>query len=500
MRPLRALWLALLGPALGAAADGPYELISIPPDDARTVAAELVDLDGDARSDLLRFAFSGVPPDERRRIHVHLQGDAGLPASPSFSAALPPGAAAYDLGDVLPGGGIELVLLQPDGVSIVSLAAPDAPRRRLQLDGATIGAAVDEQGLPRTRLVRPRLGGARPRLLVPLLRQLALLEPDGRELARLEISPHARIWAPEPGAPLAMGSDLHLMLRAPHVSIADVDGDARVDVITLGRHEARVFLARESGFRARPDRVLPLRRVSERDHVRGTGVVRGDARDVDGDGRADLLLSYASGNLSDAHTRTELFLGGPDGWQLDAPDASFTSAAQWSMEQLLDVDGDGRLELVRVGIPVSVLELAEMLITRAADVHVIVHRASAGGVLDPEPWLRRKLGVPISFETGSTRGFMPTFGLDLDGDGRRDLLGSGAGDAIEIRPLRADGRLGRVVRQELPTAGVLRHGDLDGDGLPDLLIFDPRDPAAAVRIARRRGDRPELRPRDPADQ
>src|SRR5207244_10641802 len=39
----------------------------------RVVAAELVDLDGDARADLFCTRIDGMPPDERRTVHVFYQ-------------------------------------------------------------------------------------------------------------------------------------------------------------------------------------------------------------------------------------------------------------------------------------------------------------------------------------------------------------------------------------------------------------------------------------------
>ncbi len=36
----------------------------------------------------------------------------------------------------------------------------------------------------------------------------------------------------------------------------------------------------------------------------------------------------------------------------------------------------------------------------------------------------------------------------------------------------------------------LQVGDLEGDGLDDLLIFDPRTPGASLRVARNRGRLP----------
>ena len=39
----------------------------------------------------------------------------------------------------------------------------------------------------------------------------------------------------------------------------------------------------------------------------------------------------------------------------------------------------------------------------------------------------------------------------------------------------------------MPTAGIVRFADYDGDGLPDFLIFDPHNFDVPVRVGRNRG-------------
>jgi hypothetical protein len=472
-----------------AAADPAFELRELPADGLRSVAAEIADLDGDGAADLLRVGFADIPPRERRVLRVHLQrAEGGLPERSSFELPLPADAAAYDLADVMPAPGEELILLQPDGLLVVSLASVDAPRWRLPVaGGGTLAAGSDELGLDRLRIAS-RAFGPEPWLLVPLLRECVALSPDGRELARWEIGARANYYLARRPGPLAMGSDLQLRLDTPRIDQGDVDGDGRTDVVAIGRYELRVFLRRADGSFARaPDRVLRPPLVSERDHLRGSGAVRGEVRDLDRDGRADLVLSVVAGGLLDAHTRTSTYMNRDGGWKLEAPDGVFESDAAWTFEELLDLDGDGRTELVRTHVPFGVLALIEVLVTGALDADVSVHRLEPGGGFGKQPWLQRELELPVSFETGRMLGFVPTARLDLNGDGRRDLLTSGAGERLDVW-LGGPGKYRkRHARQPLRSTGRLVSGDLDADGLPDLVLYDPRDPAAPLCIARNLG-------------
>ena len=99
--------------------------------------------------------------------------------------------------------------------------------------------------------------------------------------------------------------------------------------------------------------------------------------------------------------------------------------------------------------------------------------------------------LPFSFETFRLKGFIPTAHVDLNGDGLPDFVSSGGGDAIEIHVGGGEKPFAtRSCRQEFSTDGVIRFGDLDGDDLPDFVIFDPYNFDVSIRMGRNRGTLP----------
>lgn len=490
-------WLALaLVLAAGAArADEPAFDVQELPVRGRTVAAGLADLDGDGRADLLAVNYRGVPPDERREIHVRYQrADGGFGLAAEAVLPLPPDAAAYDLEPVADGGPAELLLLRRDRLTRLSLAGRVARWRDVELGGPTLAIAPDERGLDRMLLLRRGIARG-PHFTVPGLGELFVLRTSGAEVARLRLGARANYFIPPRPGPLVGENELEVYVDLPRVELGDVDGDGLLDVVALQRHAVEVFRQRAGGeLPPVPDRTLPLRRLSARDHVRGSGSVRATVADLDGDGRADLLLTHAAEGLLDARSETTVHLNRDGEWRLAEPDQRFVTEGGFATEELVDLDGDGRLELVSVHIPLSVLELAEILITRSVDVHVEIRERAANGAGGPfaeKPSFERKLSIPFSFETFRPRGFVGNLGADWNGDGRRDLLLSGDGEAVEIylgdarRPFER-----RAVRQRLDTGGRVRVGDLEGDGLPDAVLFDPRRPDVPIRVLHNRGRLP----------
>ncbi len=491
------LGAALALAAAGAGADEPFAVqrIALP---ERVVQAELADLDGDGRGDLLCIGLSGLPPGDRRSLHVFFQrADGALPAEPDWSGELPAGAGAYDLAEVDAHPGAELILLRRDRLTLLSWPGRLHARRDLPTGPEpTLALVADERGIDRLALARDGLGDGL-RLVVPGLGWTTLLAPSGERLARLEVGARANYFLPPRPAPVFSENEAEIYFDHPRLLVGDVDGDGRGDLVAASRHELRVFEQDpEGGFSERASRRLALGRISAEDHVRNAGSVRVDGADLDADGRLDLLISSSSGGLFDAVTRTTLHLNRGGRWKLDAPDQEFVDADGLRATMLLDLDGDARAELVAVRIPTSVMEIAEVLLTREIDAEISVYRRGGEALFAVPPWHRWTIGVGWSLDTFRTRGFVPTLLADLNGDGVRDLLGSGDGDRLEVHlGDREAGFAKRHATQRLDTGGRIRFGDLDGDGLDDIVLYDPRRPDAPVRVLRNLGRLPGTRPR-----
>ncbi|MEX2206186.1 MAG: VCBS repeat-containing protein [Myxococcota bacterium] len=488
---LALIGLQALAPVRAGAAppDDLFALQQVQITEGRTVAAELGDFDGDGRTDLLQIVFEGVPPAEKRLIRLWTQGEDGAPsAKPLYEIEVPEDSAAYDVGDVTELPGQELVLLRPQGLTVLSFANPGLPRRDLVVDGSTLVPGEDERGLDRLHMIYTDFG-PEPRLLVPMLARTAFLSPSGETRALLDAGARANYFLPPRPGPLLVDSDIQLLLDVPRIAVGDVNGDARADVVSLGRHEVRVFLQREDGSFARPpDRTYKLALISERDHIRGSGAVRGDARDVSGDGKLDLMISHMSGGITDAKSETRIYLNRDGVWDLAKPDFVSDVGSGWGADQLVDIDRDGRPELLHVSLPFSVLELVEALITRSVDALITVYKSNAEGQYSKEPWFERKLEIAISFDTGRPKGFVPTGTFDMNGDGFDDLITPGDGEQVEVWLGGAEGIDSDLAgRQDLPANGRVRGGDWNGDGLEDLLLYDPRMPRTPVVIATNRG-------------
>jgi len=488
----------VLGSGSPARAAGELFALSQLESPGRTVAADFADMDGDGRLDVIAVGVLGLPPEESRFLRVYFQDeDRRFPARPSRVLPLPSGAAAYDVADVLPDPGDELVLLRSNGVTLLKVGRSNQSRRDLPVPGATtLGPAEDERGLERLQLVH-RDGADEPRIWVPQLGEMTSLAPDGTVKARLETGGRANYYIPPRPGLIQNESDVQLFYDAARLALGDVDGDGRQDAVTSTRHEVRVFLGRPDGTLPREaDRRIPLHRMVLRDHIRGSGGVSADVQDIDGDGRLDVLISHVMGSFADATTRATIHMNRDGAWDLEKADAEFVAESTLASNILMDVDGDGKLELFRMGIAFNVLEVIETLMTKSVDVDMSIHRYDPEKTFAQRPWSHRKIEVGWSFDTFRPEGFIPTIFSDWNADGFNDFLSSGDGKAIEVflgganKPY--DHRDGY---QKLDTSGVLRAGDVDGDHLTDFVLHDPHRLDTPIRVGVNRGLLPGSPPR-----
>lgn len=461
------------------------------PYSGRVVTAGFADFNGDGADDLMLVTLDGIPPDESRTIHVHYQSEGGVfPEEPSRSVVVPARSAVYDIADVLAAAGEELVLLRPDAISVISVATDQLEHWPVP-PPTTVGPAEDERGFERYRMVFDEFA-ERQLILVPQIGALTVLADDGDTLATLDIGRRANYYIDSGGGLLSIESDMQLYFDSPKISVGDIDGDGLADILAATRHELRVFLRDASGgLPAEPSYKLALGLINETDHSRGTGSVVTSARDIDADGRLDLMVSHIEGTMVDTVTRTRIFMNREGRWNLDEPDDEFVSEGSVTSDVLMNIDRDDSLELIRIQFKFSVLEMVELLLTREIDALISIHQLQEDGRFGAEPWSRKKIGTKISFETFRPRGFMPTAGLDLNADGLMDFIASANGKGIEVYLGGDEGPFSRrVAMQKMPTAGIIQLGDFNNDALADFVLFDPQTFDPTVRVGRNLGRLP----------
>ena len=272
------------------------------------------------------------------------------------------------------------------------------------------------------------------------------------------------------------------------INVGDVNGDGKPDILAsfLGAASddsgLTVYLGQGDGtFLAQPEISDGLQLT--------TGAITGD---VNGDGKVDAISFEGAagdyGSNPDDAGLLSVQLGTGDG-SFDAPILTDISAAGHTVNSIAtgDFNGDGKLDI-------AVLDAAPFF---GEDGQVQIYLGNGDGTFTPEPIF--DAGGPvdpgITFPTQAS-GIVAT---DLNGDGKTDLVVNTTSGPLSV--FLGDGHGGFTLADQpaLPQnveGGPIAVGDLNGDGIPDIVstqFFPPAGdgttaPPATVSVLIGRGD------------
>jgi hypothetical protein len=288
----------------------------------------------------------------------------------------------------------------------------------------------------------------------------------------------------------------------PALRLADDNGDGRPDLFALSRFAVWVFVTSGQGLPSAPTRKLALRPFTLDEELRHeTTALRAIARDIDGDGLADLVIDRGAGTLLRSRHSTEIYFNRGRGVALSAaPDARIQLNGSLAVVDLVDLDGDGRIELFQTTVTFGIIQLIRMLVTRRIEADLRVYALAGPGAFGVEPAWSGRVSLRLDFAAGRVADLTPTTAGDWNGDRIRDLLYGAGTNRLGIRLGRSEGAEpgfgSQVATQDLPEARAVEVFDVDGDGLDDLILFDRRDLEGRIHILRNRGVLPGTPPRD----
>ncbi|MEZ6037978.1 MAG: VCBS repeat-containing protein [Planctomycetota bacterium] len=462
---MRPALLALAATAAVAHAQRqPVSALLQPPSGAVATGVLLQDVDGDGREDLTLLCRGA---DGVRRVVLHLQQASG----PAF--VLAPSRPPIDLDrdvvactwcECLPAPGLELVVWTAERVVVVTpddeggadytplfehrLVWPAADRSKLQ---PLPRSPIDLDGDGRTDLLLPGpdrwtvyfqdapdadgkpVFSRTADIALPTIRSAVAIDASegGLTIDGAAIGLRLGSAAPNGGD---RGPLVDVLTRTPLSRTLDLDGDTRLDVVVLRNRELFALLQTAPRRLELANRPLPLPedRIKVLDPAFDVQFA-----DLDGDRRAELLLTTSGKRDDEVEVRVDLFHGA-DG--LTWPDRTSRLRMQPLARppQLVDADGDGDLDLVCVTVRTSALASLTGSGKNTVDAQLNVFRNDDGKLSS-----RAMLNLPLELPAGDG-GLVPPFLL--------------------VRPSSKPGRPGDVLLRQDDRV-VQRRLVPDGDGL-----------------------------------
>jgi hypothetical protein len=390
------------------------------------------DLRGHRRQDLIVISRTGTFPKEARWVSVfwHQAGGRFNP-HPDLVWEMDPEATVIDVGVL---GSVSdhksIVYLTGSEVRAYQLTGRGPPTPTTLLEIPTLTVFPEPVDLPILPLIHDWKGTGQPWLGIPQFGQLMLY-------------PMAQAGPQGPGEPvklyqptLLFGGErehrlirdyaLQLIYRLPQLVVRDFNGDGRADLIAAWQDHVAVYVQDATGrFPQEPSQTFYFNMRTELEGTLRLVQISPLIEDLNGDGRADVILTKMIGRITDRRLVTSVYLNRAGSLPAQ-PDVSVEHDGFATTLLAKDLNGDGRRDLVVPLVRIGVRNLISNLLTNRVDVSLLTHLYRDEGIFAGVPDWTRSFTYQIDMSDGVVlQGIWPNVEGDFDGDGKPDLLVAG---------------------------------------------------------------------------
>jgi hypothetical protein len=267
----------------------------------------------------------------------------------------------------------------------------------------------------------------------------------------------------------------------PQPVSGDFDGDGKRDIFVHQREQVALFLRRkDGGYGPEPSMALPLTFEGELTDGRFKLDIQLPTKfaDVNGDGLTDVIATHIGRGT------TYVFRGRKDRKDLSSPDVILKLPGISFLDFLVDLDHDGRQDLVlgRTDRP-GLWDIVKVLLTKEIPVEMLFFYSSGAALYPRVPDEQRELAIPLLFHSAKrginvgTSAVITILG-DLTGDGRNDLVLRSSETRIAVYAAKKEGRgFSDDPSFEISTSSMDGYrflepltDDLNADGVADIAL------------------------------
>jgi hypothetical protein len=212
--------------------------------------------------------------------------------------------------------------------------------------------------------------------------------------------------------------------------------------------------------------------------IESTAEVGTVVTDLNGDGYADAVVTKQTNKgLSNFRGVINLFWGRPDGYPAVPDQVIISEGTASSHTYIRDVNGDGRQDLILPSIKISITAIIRWLITRNIPIAFNIFLLGADGRFPEQPDFTKEVKIKIDWSGESDTQAMDLDG-DYNGDKRKYFVFATDEDVLSVY-LGIDGDDELFSRKPVAEVtadafGELSSPDLNNDGYSDMIIYYPQ--------------------------
>jgi len=201
-------------------------------------------------------------------------------------------------------------------------------------------------------------------------------------------------------------------------------------------------------------------------------------RDLNNDGIPDMVVKATqSSGVLDRENNFQVFIGKITNDTLSfgkTPSSLISAEGTLSGFELVDINQDGKLEVMLSGFDIGVSQIIGALLSGSIDQDVYIFAMDDDDVFDKDPSVSKEVELSFSLSSGQTGNPLVKL-ADVNGDKLKDLVLSTGTDKLKIYMATTGKR--RFARRPIKyktllpqDASVVEVADLNGDGKDDLVL------------------------------
>ena len=389
---------------------------------------KVFDLNGDSLKEIIVFAKSGKKRLAPPRIHILWQTADGF-SDENVQTFFPDKRAILcDFGDIAGDSKLEFIMLTPRG--IIYYAQNDSRFEIHSLEALKVTSIfrVNEKSkLPYWDFVKNITPGGRDEIIIPQFnRTLIFSQSDSsnwEKIGTLNLSAKANISA---------FKRLDISYKTNKIYISDCNRDGLPDVLAQDKDIFYLFYQTEKNtFSAQPNLTIDMKFTPDEPKP-GEETSITAIKDINGDGVLDLLANKlaARESILNPQSQLQIYLGKNGArrlWSL-TPDQIIVSTGVQFDEQMVDLNGDDKLDLAIPSVKLGLMRIIKMLLTKSVTVGMRIFQMDENGKYPEQPNVVKNFTIKFNFNInndGATgEGMVPVFDVkgDFNGDGLRDLI------------------------------------------------------------------------------
>ena len=486
--PLSIIILGFAFAAPFALADEPaFEISQLGVAD-KMLDIHISDFDRDGRKDILITHIKGLPPGETRWISIfHQSSDGRFFSAADQSWEIDSSAVIMDTGDITGDPREEIVYFTDRSIKYYriedSFYYDTEPSVLLNARGMTLFPEDDD--IPIIDFVRDWSGNGINEIAMFRFDGLSLYSADStgtyREYdsipVKIESSVSGHISRDYPFRTEGLTSRFYF----PDLNLIDYNNDGRNDLM-ITREDRLYVYTRDSNnmFMDKPEVYINFDVRSKKEKIEAMANVYTTIQNLDSDGYSDVIVTKQT-----ARGITELrgvlsIYNGREGGYSSTPDQVIISEGTASAgTTIMDVNGDGKLDLILPSVKISVTALIRFLITRSFPIRFNIFLYHENGRFSENPDFSKEVKFKIDFSGESDTQAINLHG-DFNNDLRKDFVFATDDDELSIYlgitddedKIFSDDKAAEI---EIVAFGEIEVDDLNGDGYSDMLLYYPQN-------------------------